>query len=72
MVKWLHGYMAKCLPRESGVKFVRLPFYEQSDMKRLSRTNPRFIGMPVPRPRWPAPGIGGYFARRSFSEGGNG
>jgi hypothetical protein len=47
------------------VKFVRLPFYEQSDMKRLSRTNPRFIGMP-------APGIGGYFARRSFSEGGNG
>jgi len=28
------------------VKFVRLPFYEQSDMKRLSRTNPRFIGMP--------------------------
>jgi hypothetical protein len=31
------------------VKFVRLPFYEQSDMKRLSRTNPRFIGMPALR-----------------------
>jgi len=30
------------------VKFVRLPFYEQSDMKRLSRTNPRFIGMLAP------------------------
>jgi len=26
------------------VKFVRLPFYEQSDMKRLSRTNPDLSG----------------------------
>jgi len=33
------------------VTFVRLPFYERSEMKRLSRTNPRFIGMPAPRPR---------------------
>jgi hypothetical protein len=38
------------------VKFVRLPFYEQSDMKRLSRTNPRFIGMPAPISR----GLHGY------------
>jgi hypothetical protein len=46
-------------------KFVRLPFYEQSDMKRLSRTNPDLSGC---LPRFPE----GYFARRSFSEGGNG
>jgi hypothetical protein len=61
MVKWLHA-----CPENRGlngymVKFVRLPFYEQSDMKRLSRTNPRFIGMVT----WlngymPAPRIGGY------------
>ena len=35
MVKWLNGYM---------VKFVRLPFYERSEMKRLSRTNPALAG----------------------------
>jgi len=32
------------LPRESGVKFVRLSFHERSEMKRLSRTNPALAG----------------------------
>ena len=27
------------------VKLVRLTFYERSEIKRLSRTNPRFTGM---------------------------
>ena len=35
VVKGLNGYM---------VKFVRLPFYERSEMKRLSRTNPDLSG----------------------------